>query len=101
MAQLIDKADAQRYEFHIDDKLAAVEDYELTNDTISLNHTEAQPDFKGQGVAEEFVIALLNDARQRNLKVIPECSYVAKLINEHPEFKDLVPEDRWEEFKIA
>jgi uncharacterized protein len=101
MAQLIDKADAQRYEFHVDDKLAAVEDYELSGNTITLNHTEAQPEFKGQGVAEEFVVALLNDARQRNLKVIPECTYVAKLMNKHKEFIDLVPEERRAEFKLA
>jgi uncharacterized protein len=101
MAQLIDKSDARRYEFHVDDKLAAIEDYELDGNAMTLKHTEAQPEFKGQGIAEEFVIALLKDARQRNLKVIPECSYVVKLMNKHQEFIDLVPQERRAEFKLA
>ena len=32
----------------------------------------------------------LNDTRRQNLKVVPTCEFIAKFIQDHPEYQDLV-----------
>jgi predicted GNAT family acetyltransferase len=94
MAELIDNLEASRYELRVDGALAAIEEYALHGDTISYRHTETLPDFQGQGLARELVLGILDTARQRGLKVIPQCGYVAATIRKNPEYVDLVPEEK-------
>ena len=42
----------------------------------------------------------LSEARERGLRVLPQCPFVAEHIREHPEWLDLVPEDRRAEFGL-
>ena len=42
----------------------------------------------------------LDDARERGLAVLPFCPYVNSWIKKHPEYADLVPEDRRGDFGL-
>jgi uncharacterized protein len=68
----------------------AVLDYELDGTRMIFTHTFVPPEFRGQGIAEKLVRAALADARDRQRRVVPQCSYVAKFIARHPEFQDLL-----------
>lgn len=90
-----DNREAHRYEVHIGEELAALTTYRLEpNDTeparIVLLHTETRDAFAGHGVASRLARTVLDDARGRGLRVVPECPYVAHYIAEHPEYQDLV-----------
>ena len=90
-----------RYEVRIAGELAGSLTYHLRGQAISLNHTEVEPHFQGKGVATRLARFSLDDARKRGLTVLPFCPYVNSWIKKHPEYTELVPEDRRAEFGLA
>lgn len=72
------------------DTAQAVLDYELADGRMVLTHTFVPEEFRGQGIAEKLVRAALTDARLHRYRVVPQCSYVAKFIERHSEFQDLL-----------
>ena len=57
---------------------------------ISVNHTGVDKDFKGQGYGMYLMEELVKFARQNELKIIPVCPYVIKVIDRTPEYQDLL-----------
>ncbi|MGZ5443772.1 MAG: GNAT family N-acetyltransferase [Thermoanaerobaculia bacterium] len=65
--------------------------YELEEpDRIVFTHTIVPGEIEGRGVASAIVKHALDHARAENLKVVPQCGYVAAFIERHPEYQDLV-----------
>ena len=58
--------------------------------TIDLYSTYTPPPLRGQGLAEKVVLAAFKHAKEKNLKVIPNCWYVRMFIEKHPEFRTIV-----------
>jgi predicted GNAT family acetyltransferase len=63
-------------------------------------HTEVLPRFEGRGLAGELTAAVLDQAREEGLDVLPFCPYVKSYIAKHPEYTDLVPAERRAEFEL-
>jgi predicted GNAT family acetyltransferase len=82
-------AAAHRYEAITDGHLSICE-YELADGKMIFTHTVVPPELRGRGIAEKLVRAALADARATGRKVVPACSYVAKFIERHKEFADLL-----------
>jgi predicted GNAT family acetyltransferase len=82
-------AAASRYEATVDGYLSIC-DYVLEGDRMVLTHTVVPPELRGRGIAEKLVRAALADARSQGRLVVPACSYVAKFIERHQEYQDLV-----------
>lgn len=80
---------ASRYEAVVDGHLAVCE-YELSGRRMVFTHTLVPPELRGRGVAEQLVRAALADARAAGRQVVPACSYVARFIERHPAYQDLV-----------
>jgi len=59
--------------------------YRIEADRILLLHVEVPPEARGHGVAAELSRAALEFAKERRLKVIPVCSYVAAYVKRHPD----------------
>ena len=58
-----------RYELHVDGRLAGRAEYLLSNGLITFTHTEVDPTFEGRGFASKLVQYALDDvraARQQN-----------------------------------
>ncbi|HEX8354392.1 MAG TPA: GNAT family N-acetyltransferase [Pyrinomonadaceae bacterium] len=72
--------------------LVGVLAYELAGDEIVLTHTEVNPEMEGRGMAALLAKGALEYARERGLKVVPLCSYVATYIRRHPEYRPLLRE---------
>jgi uncharacterized protein len=89
-----------RYEVRVGGELAGFVVYHLRGQQISLIHTEVDPRFQGLGLASHLARFGLDDARKRNLAVLPSCPYVRSWIGKHPDYRDLVPEDRRAEFGV-
>ena len=89
-----DNPAASRYEMHVGAELAGFIDYRLRDTAISLLHTEIEPAFQGAHLATHLARYALDDARERGLTVLPYCPYVASWIKKHPEYAELVPQDR-------
>ena len=68
----------------------AVAAYQMEGDTIVFTHTLVPKRIEGQGVGSRLIRAALDSARDRGLKVVPQCPFVAAYIDRHPEYRDLL-----------
>lgn len=91
---LIDNPEESRYEIRLDDELAGFLRYRAKPGQIALIHTEVDERFEGQGLGGRLISFALDDARERGLAVLPFCPFANAYIQRHPEYIDLVPEDR-------
>lgn len=87
---ITDAQDRDRYEAHVDGRLAGVLEYVVKRGRIALVHTEVRPEHEGQGIGSALVRFALRDARQRGLGVIATCPYVNDYLTRHPEDDDIV-----------
>ena len=78
-----------RFETSVDGTTAFAE-YRLDGDRIAFTHTIVPPALEGRGVGSALVRAALDAARERGLKVVPRCSFVAAYMRRHPETLDLL-----------
>lgn len=85
-----DNAGAGRYELHLAGELAGIADYQVRTGVMTLPHTVIDGARRGQGLGARLVAAVLDDARDRELRVDPQCWYVAEYIGAHPEYRDLL-----------
>jgi predicted GNAT family acetyltransferase len=87
---ILDAEAEGRYEARIEGELAGYLDYVVKRGRIALVHTEVLPAYQGQGLAGQLARFALDDARRRNLRVIPSCPYVRAYVERHPEAQDIV-----------
>jgi len=79
----------RRYELHVAGGLA-VAYYEPRGDAVAFVHTVVPEHLQGRGLASTLIEAALTDVRERGLKVVAECPFVARYIERHPEEQDLL-----------
>jgi predicted GNAT family acetyltransferase len=84
-----DNPDESRYEADVDGDLAVVE-YRLDGDQIAFLHTEVPESMEGKGVGSRLARAVLDDAKSRQLEVVPLCPFIASYIRRHQEYLPLV-----------
>ncbi len=90
--QLIHHAARNRYEFHLNGGIAYVE-YEPAGEGIyRLTHTIVPPAFEGQGIGRELVESTLEALREQGVRIIPECSFIVRYVQRHPEWESLLAE---------
>ncbi len=78
-----------RFEMDLGGQLAVAE-YHREGNQMVFTHTEVPPQFRGHGIAERVVLFGLDFARRENLRVVALCSYVARVLQRHPEYRRLV-----------
>ncbi|MFY7762103.1 GNAT family N-acetyltransferase [Aquidulcibacter sp.] len=71
-------------------KLCEITWYHRSDGTRVLDHTFVPPALNGQGLAATLTEAALTLARQDQVRIVPQCSYVARWIDRHPAWQDLV-----------
>jgi len=89
-----------RFEVALDGEVAFAE-YRLVDHGIILPHTVVPPAFEGKGVGSALAKAALGYARERELKVIPLCPFMAAYVQKHPEWHDIVHETHRARLGIA
>ena len=87
--QVIDNAAESRFEARIGEEVA-VNPYRLEGDTITFTGTVVPDALRGRGIGEQLVQAGLDAARDRGLKVVPQCGFVAAFMRKHGEYADLL-----------
>jgi predicted GNAT family acetyltransferase len=79
------------YEFEFEvDGLRAIAAYQLEGDTIVFTHTLVPKKLEGHGVGSKLIRGALDAARDRGLKVVPQCPFVKAYIERHAEYRDLL-----------
>jgi predicted GNAT family acetyltransferase len=98
--EIADDAGKKRYEVHSDGELAGFVTYRLEAGLIELVHTEIDEEFEGHGLGSRLISFALDDARQRELAVLPTCPFVNDYIQRHRQYVALVPEGRRGDFGL-
>ena len=98
--KVVDNPDMGRFEILADGEVAGFSLYQRYGHEIVFTHTETDAQFKGHGLGSALVRASLDAAREQHLKVLPYCPFVQSWIGSHPEYADLVPEDRRAQFGL-
>jgi hypothetical protein len=81
--------DDSRFELKVEGQTAVLE-YSLQADTITFIHTEVPSELEGRGIGSRLARAGLEYAREKALKVVPVCDFVAAFIGRHAEYQDLL-----------
>lgn len=83
--------DAARRRFQTPDGLAYLEYREPRRDVMDLVHTYVPASKRGGGIAGQLCKAACAHARERNLRIVPTCSYVSDtFLPRNPEWRGLV-----------
>jgi hypothetical protein len=98
--EVTDNPDKARFEIIVDGELAGFVLYHLRGSEIAFTHTETDDRFRGHRLGGHLVQASLDAARERHLAVLPYCPFVNSWIAAHPEYADLVPVGRREQFGL-
>lgn len=89
-AQVVNDADAGRYEVTLDGRPAGFAQYRLKDRRVIFTHTEVDSAFEGHGVGSTLARYALDDVRERGLQAVPLCPFIAAYIEQHPEYQDLM-----------
>jgi predicted GNAT family acetyltransferase len=81
---------AHRYELRLDDELVGELLYRTNGNVVTLIHTQIASQVEGHGLGEQLVAGALDDIRERGLRIVPLCPFVAAYLRRHPESADLV-----------
>lgn len=73
----------------VDNNIIGECDYEVDNNKWVITHTIVNEEYGGRGIAKKLVLAIVDEARKKNIKIIPVCSYAKKVL-EKEEYKDIV-----------
>ncbi|KAA0993672.1 GNAT family N-acetyltransferase [Dyadobacter aurulentus] len=57
----------------------------LSETTLTVYHTEVDPEMEGKGFAKEMFDAMVAYARKEQLQVLPLCQYVHAQFRRHPQ----------------
>jgi predicted GNAT family acetyltransferase len=82
---IIENAALSRLEVALGREVAVLE-YRVEGGRMLFTHTGTPPAFRGRGIAEKLVLEGFRLARERNLEIVPVCSYVDAVLRRHPEF---------------
>lgn len=85
---IVHNTEQSRFEVEIDGSLAVLL-YMRRPDKIIYTSTRVPRELESRGVGSALAKAALNFARENDLTVVPNCSFVRAYIQRHPEYKDL------------
>jgi hypothetical protein len=89
-----------RYVIAVDGQPVGLLTYRLSEGVMAMMHAEISPAVERQGLGSSLVGFALDDARARELAVLPYCPFVRSYIADHPEHRDLVPEGSRADFGL-
>ncbi|HEX3786327.1 MAG TPA: GNAT family N-acetyltransferase [Pseudonocardiaceae bacterium] len=53
-------------------------------------HTEIDPEYKGHGLGKQLIVAALDDARSRGLRIVALCPFVTAFLGRNHDYDDLL-----------
>lgn len=92
---VVHNAAENRFETWIEGQLSKL-DYLDEGDTIVMTHVGVYPEHRGQGVAGKLTRVALEYAKEKSLRVIPMCPYIAAYIRRNPQYIELTSQERSE-----
>lgn len=80
----------QRFVVQIDGKEGTLDYRRRDDQTLDFRSTYVPRELRGRKLGERLVLYGLDYAREQGLKVVPTCPYVGRVVEDHPEYRDLI-----------
>ena len=84
-----DNAEMKRYELSVDGETAVVT-YNLSPPNLMITETLVPQALEGRGIASRLALHVIEDARSRQLLILPVCPFFSAYFQKHPEHADVV-----------
>ena len=68
----------------------AVAEFIASPGVLTITHVVVPPPLRGGGVASGLAAHVVEHARRENLKIRPQCPFMAAWMQKHPETSDLL-----------
>ena len=65
-------------------------EFDVCDNKWHIVHTGVRPAFEGQGIARRLLNKVVEQARLRNVKIVPICSYAKKVMENKEEYRDVL-----------
>lgn len=65
-------------------------EFDVNDNKWNIVHTGVRPAFEGQGIAKRLLKKVVEQARLKNVKIVPICSYARKVLENKEEYKDVL-----------
>jgi len=72
------------------EKLAEITYVHSGDKQITVDHTYVSEKLRGQKIGNQLVEKVVEFARQENLKIVPECSFVVREFEKNKEYQDII-----------
>jgi len=85
--------DGSRGSFYIEinNQKVATLDYVMANDTkMIIEHTGVNDSLKGQGIGKKLLEKLVEYIREKQISVMPLCSFANAMLKKTPEWQDVL-----------
>ena len=89
-----DNTERHRFEITVGGEVAGFAEYARREGEVELTHTVVDDAYEGQGLGSILVSAALDAVRDEGLLVVPTCPFVAKYLERHDQYADLVAPGR-------
>lgn len=87
--------ESNRYALRSDGEVKGSANYTVVGDEIHITHVEIDSALQGQGLAGFLMHETLDYIREESkYRVVPQCSYAVKYMDEHPVYQDLLTRGR-------
>lgn len=87
--EIRDNADRHQYELPVEGEIAVVT-YNLSPPNLMITETLVPQRLEGRGIASRLAKHVIEDARKRELLILPVCPFFAAYFQKHPDLADAV-----------
>ena len=88
--EVVDNPARSRYELRDDGHLVGYTEYHERDGVLVFPHTVITQPKRRAGYGGTLVRAALDDVRAKGRRIVAECPFVARFVDEHPEYADLL-----------
>ncbi len=89
-----DNPGEQRYELRSGQTVLGIASYHIDGeDAVIFTHTAVNPEEEGKGYGSRLARGALDDVRNSKRKVVARCEFIARYIDGHPEYRDMLKQD--------
>ena len=88
--QVTRDAARSRYVLSVGGQEAGHLQYEERGGAVALVHTEVDETRQEKGLGSTLVQGALDDLRDRQARIVPECPFVRRWLERHPDYAELV-----------
>ncbi|MBS1688327.1 MAG: N-acetyltransferase [Bacteroidetes bacterium] len=88
--QVVNNKKGFRFEIAFSNGEYAFVEYRWLKGNMVLMRTLVPADMRGKGIGAHLVKHVLDYVRSNNLKIVVYCAFVAKYLENHPEYNELV-----------